>query len=206
MRRWYPCIGKRLLDLSLTIPGLIIISPIMGAVALLIKIKLGGPVIFCQIRPGLYGKPFTIYKFRTMKDARDVNGKLLPDEQRLTTFGRLLRALSLDELPELFNVAKGEMSLVGPRPLLMEYLGRYSSRQARRHEALPGLTGWAQVNGRNSLTWEEKFEMDVWYVDNQSVWLDVKILFRTLIKVFRREGISSDNCATMPEFWGDKKE
>lgn len=160
------------------------------------------PILFHQLRAGLYGRPFWLYKFRTMTDARDSNGRLLPDEQRLTRFGRWLRSTSLDELPELWNVLKGDMSLVGPRPLLVEYLDRYSPEQARRHEMKPGLTGWAQVNGRNALSWEEKFRLDVWYVDNWSIWLDFKILWLTLVKVLTRDGISAHGHATMPEFKG----
>jgi len=159
-------------------------------------------VIFTQERPGLHGRIFKMYKFRTMRDLRDAGGNLLPDEQRLTKLGRFLRSTSLDELPELFNVLKGEMSLVGPRPLLVAYLDRYTPEQARRHEVLPGITGWAQVNGRNAISWEEKFKLDVWYVDHQSFWLDLKILFMTLAKVFKREGISAEGSATAPEFMG----
>ena len=164
---------------------------------------MGRPIIFTQQRPGLSGKPFTIYKFRTMNDERDAQGNLLPDEQRLTRFGKFLRKTSLDELPELFNVLKGDMSLVGPRPLLMEYLPLYSAEQARRHEVKPGITGWAQINGRNTLAWEDKFNLDVWYVDHLSFWLDVKILFITLLKVFKREGISQDGQATVEKFRGN---
>ncbi|MCI5119089.1 MAG: sugar transferase, partial [Candidatus Electrothrix sp. LOE1_4_5] len=157
-----------------------------------------------QKRPGLHGKPFRMYKFRTMTDERDAAGNLLSDEQRLVPFGRFLRSTSLDELPELINVLKGEMSLVGPRPLLMEYLDRYTPEQARRHNVLPGITGWDQVNGRNAISWEEKFQLDVWYVDNRSLWLDIKILWTTLLKVFRREGITQEGQATMEEFTGKK--
>jgi len=165
---------------------------------------MGSPVLFRQVRPGLHRKPFVMYKFRTMRDLRDTEGRLLPDEMRLTRVGHILRATSLDELPELFNVLKGEMSLVGPRPLLMEYLELYTPEQARRHEVKPGITGWAQVNGRNAITWEEKFKLDVWYVDNWSLGLDLKILALTLIKVLKREGISADGHATMPEFRGSQ--
>ena len=175
-------------------------------VFLCVRFFLGTPVLFKQKRPGLNGKPFTIYKFRTMTDKRDERGFLLPDSDRMTPFGRLLRAASLDELPELLNVVKGEMSIVGPRPLLMEYLGRYSPWQMRRHEVKPGITGWAQVNGRNALTWEKKFEMDVWYVDHQSLSLDVKILAMTLLKVIQREGINQPGQATMELFRGTKKD
>ncbi len=182
------------------------ISPALFMIALLIKSRLGNPVLFKQDRPGLHGKPFTIYKFRTMTDARDNDGNFLPDAQRLPKLGKFLRATSLDELPELWNVIKGEMSLVGPRPLLMQYLHRYTPEQARRHEAKPGLTGWAQVNGRNAITWEEKFELDVWYVDHCSVFLDIRIILLTLLKVFRREGIAAAGEATMPEFFGSRKD
>jgi len=182
--------------------GLVLLAPVMLVVALLIRLTMGSPVLFRQVRPGLYGRPFTMYKFRTMLDIRNERGELLPDELRLTPVGRFLRKTSLDELPELFNVLKGDMSLVGPRPLLMDYLDRYTPEQARRHEVKPGITGWAQVNGRNALTWEEKFKLDVWYVDNWSLWLDIKILFMTLVKVFKREGISADGHVTMPEFKG----
>lgn len=161
---------------------------------------MGRPIFFKQVRPGLYGKPFVLYKFRTMLDLRDQTGKMLPDERRLTSFGRWLRSTSLDELPVLFNVLKGDMSLVGPRPLLMEYLDRYTPEQARRHEVKPGITGWAQINGRNAISWEEKFALDVWYVDNWSLLLDFRIIFLTILKVLKHEGISADGYATMPEF------
>jgi lipopolysaccharide/colanic/teichoic acid biosynthesis glycosyltransferase len=181
-------------------------SPLWILVLLLVAIinwlVLGRPVLFRQQRPGLGGKPFTIYKFRTMTDERDDQGKLLPDADRLTAFGRFLRSTSLDELPELFNVLKGDMSLVGPRPLLMEYLPRYTTEQMRRHEVRPGITGWAQVNGRNALTWEEKFQMDVWYVEHCSFWLDLKILWLTFIALVKREGITAQEHATMPKFMG----
>lgn len=193
---------KRLFDLTVTVIGLSLVWPLVLLLALLVRRKLGSPVFFRQQRPGLQGRPFMMYKFRTMTDARDANGELLPDAVRLTSFGRFLRSSSLDELPELINVLKGEMSLVGPRPLLMEYLPLYSPEQARRHEVKPGITGWAQVNGRNSIGWEEKFKLDVWYVDNQTLWIDLKILWMTFSKVFRREGISQDGHATMPYFSG----
>lgn len=193
---------KRFFDYLLTVPGIVVISPIIVLTTLLVRLKIGAPVLFTQVRPGLHGKPFRIYKFRTMTDARDADGNLLPDAERLVPFGRFLRSTSLDELPELINVLKGEMSLVGPRPLLMEYLERYTPEQARRHEVRPGITGWAQVNGRNALTWEEKFKMDVWYADNHTLWLDVKILCMTLWKTARREGISHDGQATMSKFRG----
>jgi sugar transferase EpsL len=194
--------SKRIFDLLAATLGLLIISPVLLIVALLVRIRHGSPVLFGQKRPGLRGGPFQIYKFRTMTNARAADGSLLPDEHRLTPLGRFLRASSLDELPELFNVLRGEMSLVGPRPLLMQYLDRYSPEQARRHEVLPGITGWAQVNGRNALTWEDKFKLDVWYVDHWSFWLDLKILFLTISKVFKREGISQPGHATMEEFRG----
>jgi len=194
---------KRVVDIVGASVGIILLAPVMLAVALLVLLTMGRPVLFRQQRPGLRGKPFTLYKFRTMRDARSASGELLPDELRLTTFGKWLRSTSLDELPELFNVLKGEMSLVGPRPLLMEYLPRYSPDQARRHEVKPGITGWAQVNGRNALTWEEKFRMDVWYVDHWNLWLDMKILLLTIWKVLKREGISAEGSATMPVFTGN---
>lgn len=176
--------------------------PIIGLTALLIRMKLGSPVIFKQQRPGLHGKPFYLYKFRTMTDARDENGDLLPDSVRLTSFGKWIRKLSLDELPQLINVLKGDISLVGPRPLLMEYLDLYTPEQARRHEVKPGITGWAQVNGRNAISWEEKFKLDVWYVDHQSFWLDIKILLMTVLKVFKSEGISQEGHVTIEKFKG----
>ena len=196
--RW----GKRLLDLGLALPASLLFSPVIAITALLVRLKLGAPVLFRQQRPGLHGKPFTIYKFRTMTDARDAQGNLRPDAERLTALGRFLRSTSLDELPELWNVLKGDMSLVGPRPLLMEYLERYTPEQMRRHEVKPGLTGWAQVNGRNALTWEEKFALDVWYVDHWTCWLDMKIIGLTIWKILTREGISQPGQATMEEFMG----
>lgn len=198
----YHRFGKRLLDIGLTLPALTVLSPLLALLALLVRVKLGTPVLFRQVRPGLHGKPFTIYKFRTMTEARDANGQLLPDAERLTKFGRFLRSASLDELPELINVLKGDMSLVGPRPLLMQYLERYTPVQARRHEVRPGITGWAQINGRNALTWEQKFELDVWYVDHVSLWLDAKIIVLTVWKTLRREGISQPGQATAEEFMG----
>lgn len=195
---------KRGLDLVGATCGLVLFAPVMLVVALLIRLNMGSPVLFRQVRPGLHGRPFTMYKFRTMVDLRGEQGGLLPDGERLTRLGRFLRRTSLDELPELFNVLKGEMSLVGPRPLLMEYLDRYTPGQARRHEVKPGVTGWAQVKGRNAITWEDKFKLDVWYVDNWSVWLDVRIMGMTLVKVLRGEGISAKGLATMPEFKGAK--
>ena len=193
---------KRTLDLILTVPALIVLSPVLLLLGILVAILLGSPVLFRQRRPGLHGRPFWLLKFRTMTDARDAGGALLPDAVRLTAFGRFLRAASLDELPELFNVLKGEMSLVGPRPLLMQYLDRYTPEQARRHEVKPGITGWAQVNGRNAITWEEKFKLDVWYVDNRSLWLDIKIIAMTVWKILNREGINQPGQATMEEFKG----
>ena len=195
---------KRLFDLALTLPGVLVISPLLLILSLLVRWKHGSPVLFCQTRPGVYGKPFKMYKFRTMTNERDAEGNLPPDDQRLTPFGKFLRSTSLDELPELINVLKGEMSLVGPRPLLMEYLPLYSPEQARRHEVRPGITGWAQVNGRNAIGWDDKFKLDVWYVDNQSLWLDIKILWMTFQKVFKREGISQDGQATASKFTGSK--
>jgi len=197
-------LSKRIFDLALTVPGLILVSPILILVAILVRIFHGSPVLFRHKRPGYRNQPFTLYKFRTMTDARDMHGNLLPDEKRLTPLGQFLRAASLDELPELFNVLKGEMSLIGPRPLLMQYLDRYTPEQARRHNTLPGMTGWAQINGRNNLSWEIKFELDVWYVDNWSFWLDVKILALTLWKVMTREGINEPGNATAREFMGTK--
>ena len=191
---------KRLFDLLVTLPALLVLAPFLLLLALLVRLKLGAPVLFRQQRPGLHGKPFTLYKFRTMTDARDAQGNLLPDAERLTAFGRFLRSYSLDELPEFFNVLKGEMSLVGPRPLLMQYLPRYTPEQARRHEIRPGITGWAQVNGRNALTWEAKFALDVWYVEHASLWLDLKIIALTVWKLLTREGISHPGEATMAEF------
>ena len=193
---------KRALDLILTLGTFWIWLPLLGLLALIVRWKLGGNVFFRQQRPGLHGKPFMLLKFRTMTEARDAAGQLLPDSERLTTFGRFLRSSSLDELPELLNVLRGDMNLVGPRPLLTEYLPLYSSEQTRRHEVKPGITGWAQVNGRNALSWEEKFKLDVWYVDNQNIWLDVKILARTVWAVVTRQGVSADGHDTMPKFRG----
>jgi lipopolysaccharide/colanic/teichoic acid biosynthesis glycosyltransferase len=195
-------VGKRVFDLLLTIPGLLLISPLLGILTLVIRWRLGAPVLFEQIRPGLRGTGFKLYKFRTMNDARSADGRLLPDEARLTSLGRFLRSFSLDELPELLNVLRGEMSLVGPRPLLMAYLERYTPEQARRHEVLPGMTGWAQINGRNAITWEQRFALDVWYVDHWSLILDVRILGMTFLKAARREGISPPGQATSAEFMG----
>ena len=193
---------KRLADVTASAVGLLVLSPVLGALALLVRQRLGSPVLFRQVRPGLGGRPFEMVKFRTMTDARGSDGALLPDADRLTPFGRFLRASSLDELPELWNVLRGDMSLVGPRPLLVRYLDRYTPEQARRHEVRPGITGLAQVSGRNALSWDEKFALDVWYVDHASLRLDLTILARTLLKVVRRDGISADAHATMPEFTG----
>jgi lipopolysaccharide/colanic/teichoic acid biosynthesis glycosyltransferase len=198
-------VSKRLLDVSVSLLALGLLSPVLLGTAVAVRVLLGSPVCFTQLRPGLGGKPFRMIKFRTMTDARDAHGELLPDEQRLTRFGRMLRASSLDELPELWNVLKGDMSLVGPRPLLMEYLPLYSPEQARRHEVRPGITGWAQINGRNAISWEQKFALDVWYVEHRSVWLDMQILALTAWRVLRREGISAAGEATMPKFTGSGK-
>ncbi len=192
--------GKRLLDLIITIPALILLSPFLSLLALLVRIKLDCPILFRQKRPGLKGRPFVLFKFRTMTDARNSESSLLQDKERLTRFGRCLRSTSLDELPELFNVLKGEMSLVGPRPLFMKYLERYTPEQMRRHEVRPGITGWAQVNGRNAITWEQKFEHDLWYVDHQSLSLDLKIIALTVWKILKREGINQPGQVTAEEF------
>lgn len=197
-------VAKRIFDLGVTVPAVIILSPIIIIVAIMVAVRLGRPVLFSQVRPGLHGRPFRMYKFRTMTDGRDRDGHFLPDHQRLTPFGRFLRSTSLDELPELYNVLKGDMSLVGPRPLLMEYLGRYTPVQARRHQTKPGITGWAQINGRNALTWDEKFQLDVWYVDRWSLWLDLRILFLTAVTVLKREGVSAVGHETMPVFMGSR--
>lgn len=195
---------KRTFDIFAAFFGLMVLSPIMIFLAWKIRRKLGSPVLFKQIRPGLNGKPFEMVKFRTMRDATDEEGRQLPDNQRMTSFGSFLRSSSLDELPELWNVLKGEMSLVGPRPLLMEYLSLYTPEQYRRHDVRPGITGWAQINGRNSLSWEDKFKLDTWYVDNRTMRLDVKIICLTLKKVIVKEGISADGEATMSKFTGQK--
>lgn len=199
----YRRIGKRLLDVTLALAALVLLLPFIGLLALLVRVKLGAPVLFRQQRPGLGGRPFAIYKFRTMTDARDQQGQLLPDAERLTPFGRFLRSTSLDELPELWNVLRGDMSLVGPRPLLMQYLSRYTPEQARRHEVRPGITGWAQINGRNALSWEQRFALDVWYVDHCSPWLDLRIMLLTIWKVLRREDISQEGQATVEYFQGN---
>ena len=197
-------VAKRILDILVSALALAVLAPVFLIVAGSVGTRMGWPVLFRQVRPGRFGKPFTMIKFRTMLNATDSLGNLLPDAVRLTGFGQFLRNASLDELPELWNVLKGDMSLVGPRPLLMQYLPLYSKEQFRRHDVRPGITGWAQVNGRNALSWDEKFALDVWYVDNQSFWLDIKILLRTVIAVFSRKGISSDGHATMPPFTGGK--
>lgn len=193
---------KRYFDIIMSSVAIVGLAPVMLVVALLVRVKLGSPVLFRQERPGLRGRPFTMFKFRTMTDARDRAGDLLPDDRRLTAFGRFLRSASLDELPELVNVLRGEMSLVGPRPLLMSYLPLYTPQQARRHDVPPGVTGWAQVNGRNELPWDRRFDLDLWYIDHQSLGLDLKILWMTVAKVFRREGISQADHATMEPFRG----
>jgi sugar transferase EpsL len=198
----YCAFGKRLFDLAVIIPALVILAPVFFLIALLVRIRLGSPVLFCQERPGLKGKPFVMLKFRTMTDARDEIGELLPDEERTHPFGLLLRRTSLDELPELLNVLKGEMSLVGPRPLLMRYLPRYTPEQMRRHDALPGITGLAQVNGRNNLPWDQKFVMDVAYVEQCSFWLDLKILLMTVCAVTAADGVSAPSHFSSPEFMG----
>jgi len=201
-RSIYQRFVKRVLDFSAALLLLILVSPFLLIIFVILRIMIGSPVILRQKRPGLMGELFTIYKFRTMTDQRDENGSLLPDEQRITNIGRMLRSYSLDELPEMFNVLKGDLSLIGPRPLMVQYLERYTPEQARRHEAIPGITGWAQVNGRNNLTWEEKFSLDVWYVDHQSFVLDIRILMMTIWKVLKREGISSEGFVSAPEFMG----
>jgi lipopolysaccharide/colanic/teichoic acid biosynthesis glycosyltransferase len=193
---------KRAFDIVFSAGWLVGFSPLLLVVAILVRLKLGSPVLFVQERPGLRARPFRMVKFRTMTDARGPDGELLPDEQRLTSFGRFLRSTTLDEFPEMWNVLLGDMSVVGPRPLLMRYVPRYDAFQARRMEVKPGVTGWAQVNGRNSLTWEEKFALDVWYVDHRTFWLDMKIVVLTFFKVFARTGINSDKAATMEEFRG----
>jgi sugar transferase EpsL len=194
--------AKRAFDLMIATPVLVLLSPVMGGIAFGVRVIMGRPLLFRQVRAGLHGRSFTILKFRTMAEAWDEEGRLLSDDSRITGFGRFLRSTSLDELPELWNVVRGEMSLVGPRPLLMQYLERYTPEQRRRHNVRPGLTGWAQVNGRNSLTWEERLAMDVWYVDQRSMALDIKILLLTLLRVVTRRGIAAPGYATMPEFTG----
>jgi sugar transferase EpsL len=198
----YPALGKRILDLVVTVPLLVLASPLLAGAAILVRLRLGPPILFRQRRPGLRGRPFTLLKFRTMNDKCDALGALLPDAERLTPFGRALRSTSLDELPQLFNVLRGEMSLVGPRPLLMQYLERYSGDQMRRHAVRPGITGWAQVNGRNALTWEQKFAFDAWYVDHVSLALDLKIMTLTVWRFLTRQGINEPGQATAQEFRG----
>lgn len=193
------------MDIIASFAALLLLFPVLVCTAIIVRFKLGSPVLFKQQRPGLNGKPFYMYKFRTMTDQRDEQGRLLPDEQRLPKFGQLLRSTSLDELPELLCVLKGDMSLVGPRPLMMKYLPRYTSQQARRHEMKPGITGWAQINGRNAISWEDRFELDVWYVDNWNIWIDIKILFKTVMSVFQREGITQEGHVTMTEFMGTEQ-
>ena len=197
---------KRIIDITASFVGLLLLSPVLLITSIMVRLKLGSPVLFKQQRPGLNGKPFYMYKFRTMTDGKDAEGNLLPDEQRLPKFGQMLRSTSLDELPELLCVLKGDMSLVGPRPLMMKYLPRYTAEQFRRHQAKPGITGWAQVNGRNAVGWEDRFKLDVWYVDNWNVWLDIKILFKTVMAVFQREGIVEEGSVTMTEFMGTEQQ
>ncbi len=204
MSNFYKKYGKRIFDLCCTIPGIILSAPLLITISIIVYIKHSSPILFLQTRPGFHCKPFKLCKFRTMKDIRDSVGNPLSDEERLTPFGSFLRSMSLDELPELFNVLKGEMSLVGPRPLLMEYIDRYNNEQIRRHDVKPGITGWAQINGRNAINWEDKFKLDIWYVDNISFFLDIKILFLTFISIINREGISYEGHETMPEFMGNK--
>ena len=198
--------GKRLLDLGLTLPALLFLAPLGFALAVVVRMKLGSQVLFRQERPGRDDRIFELIKFRTMTDARDASGALLPDDQRLTSFGRKLRSSSLDELPTLLNVVRGDMSLVGPRPLLVDYLDRYTPEQRRRHEVAPGITGWAQINGRNAISWEQKFELDVWYVENVSLRTDLAILFRTVAEVLDQRDVSAEGHATMPEFMGSNDE
>ena len=193
---------KRTFDILSASITLLLLSPLIAMLAISVRVKLGSPIFFGQIRPGLNALPFRLLKFRSMSDTRDKSGKLLPDADRLTPFGQWLRSSSLDELPTLWNIIRGDMSVVGPRPLLVEYLPLYSTEQARRHDVRPGLTGWAQINGRNSIQWEEKFALDIWYVDHANIWTDLNIIWRTIGKVFQREGISADNDATMPKFTG----
>ncbi|MCG9584127.1 sugar transferase [Vibrio tubiashii] len=197
---------KRLFDFFASVCALIVLAPVIAFVAWKIRNNLGSPVLFRQTRPGLNGKPFEMVKFRTMKDAVDASGSPLPDSERMTSFGVKLRNTSLDELPELWNVLKGDMSLVGPRPLLMQYLPLYNEQQARRHEEKPGVTGWAQINGRNAISWDDKFKLDVWYVDNRTFWLDIKIIFLTIKKVFVKEGISADDHVTIEPFKGNSND
>jgi sugar transferase EpsL len=196
---------KRIIDVVFSIAVLLMLTPVLLITAIIVRAKLGSPVLFRQQRPGLSGRPFWLIKFRTMTGERDSAGNLLPDDKRLPAFGKFLRSTSLDELPELVNVLKGDMSIIGPRPLMMKYLGRYSLEQARRHDVKPGITGWAQINGRNAISWEDRFKLDVWYVDNWTLWLDLKILLRTIAAIFKREGITQQGRATMDEFMGTPK-
>ncbi|MFX3635793.1 MAG: sugar transferase [Candidatus Pristimantibacillus sp.] len=196
---------KRMIDLAVSVPAALLLLPVLAVVGLLVRVKLGGPIMFKQQRPGKYGKPFHVLKFRTMRDAVDRHGQPLPDEARLTAFGQLLRKLSLDELPQLFNVIRGDMSLVGPRPLLMEYLPLYTEEQSHRHDVRPGITGWAQVNGRNTVSWEDKFRLDIEYVERQSVWFDIQIAIKTVAKVLKRDGISQQGQATVHKFTGNRE-
>ncbi len=205
MVKQYP-LSKYFFDYLFILLGAVVVIPVIFFTALLVRIQLGSPILFIQTRPGLHGKPFRLYKFRTMTDEKNRDGELLPDTERLPSFGLFLRSTSLDELPELINVLKGDMSLVGPRPLLMEYLDRYTPEQFRRHEVRPGITGWAQVNGRNAISWEEKFKLDVWYVDNWSLWLDIKILFITLWKTVQQKNINFDEHETMSKFMGTEQD
>lgn len=204
-RTFYDKYIKRIIDFLLSLIGIIILSPVLLIVSIMVRTKLGSPILFKQERPGLNGKIFKMYKFRTMTNETDENGELLPDEVRLTKFGKFLRSSSLDELPEMFNILKGDMSIVGPRPLLVKYLPLYSERQSHRHDVRPGLTGYAQVNGRNAISWEEKFELDIFYVNNSSFMVDLMIFFKTIKKVFDREGISSGSSVTMEEFKGSRE-
>jgi len=197
-----PYRGKRLLDLLIAIPAVVVLSPVFAIISIAIALRLNRPILFRQVRPGKDGKPFTMVKFRTMRDAHDQHGRLLPDAERITPLGQFLRSTSLDELPELINVLKGEMSIVGPRPLLMHYLDLYTPQQARRHEVRPGITGWAQVHGRNALTWDERFRQDVWYVEHASLLLDLRIIALTVWKILKREGVNEPGMATMSEFTG----
>ena len=194
---------KRLLDIGVSVLAVVLFAPVLLVVAVLVRVKLGSPVLFTQVRPGLHGRPFRMVKFRTMTDARDAAGQLRPDAERLPPFGRFLRSSSLDELPEIWNVLVGDMSLVGPRPLLMEYLPLYSKEQRRRHDVRPGITGWAQINGRNAISWAEKFKLDIWYVDHQNFWLDLQIFFLTFAKVASRRGITDAQSATAQKFSGE---
>lgn len=202
----YRCFFKRFFDFLLSLIAIILLSPVFLVVALLVRTKLGSPILFCQERPGKDEKIFKMYKFRSMSDERDENGQLMPDEVRLTSFGKKLRSTSLDELPELFNILKGDMSIVGPRPLLVKYLPLYNAEQRKRHDVRPGLTGWAQANGRNAISWEEKFKYDVEYTEKYSFFMDLKIIFMTVRSVLRHEGISSESAATMEEFLGNSME